>query len=105
MRGYASSQALCAFTPPSPQGGHDDEAEDGERQRIFERVVDLAVPLLDPLAGEMNFVDPPEQLVEHADLLAFHVLGRGSLDDVVADPAVHRSHEAEFHRPLDVAEQ
>ena len=38
-------------------------------------------------------------------MLAFHVLGRGGLDDVMADPAVDRGHEAELHGTLDVAEQ
>ena len=38
-------------------------------------------------------------------MLAFDVLGRGGLDDVMADPAINRSHEAELHGTFDVAEQ
>src|SRR4051812_19449354 len=53
----------------------------------------------------MNFIELAEYLVEHADMLAFHVLGRGGLDDVMADPAVDRGHEAIFHGTFDVAEQ
>src|SRR5258708_35724926 len=53
----------------------------------------------------MDLVELAEYLVEHADALAVDVLGRRCLDDVMADPAVDRGHEAELHRALNVAEQ
>src|SRR3954454_22961123 len=98
--------AHAGYTLPRlPQRRHHDQPDDPDHQAILQRVVNPAVPLLDLAAGEVNFIELAEHLVEHADMLAFHVLGRGSLDDVMADPAVDRGHEAILHRTFDVAEQ
>src|SRR5579863_1659060 len=88
----------------SQRGGHD-EAEQRKGQRVFQRVVDPAVPFLDAAAEQVDLIEAAEHLVEHPDLLAIDVLGRRRLDDVMADPAVHRRHEGVLHRALDVAEQ
>jgi hypothetical protein len=53
----------------------------------------------------MDLVELAEHLVEQADALAVDVLACRGLDDVVADPAVDRGHEAVLHRALDVAKQ
>src|SRR5439155_84676 len=90
---------------PSPQSGCDNEAENHSGQEIFERVVDLAVPLLNPASGQMDLVEPAEHPVEHADMLAVYILGSGSLNDVVADPTIDCGHKPVLHRPFDVAKQ
>src|SRR4030095_9410836 len=77
-----------------PQRRRHDQRDDPDHQAVLQRVVDLAVPLLDLAAGEVNFIELAEHLVEHADMLAFHVLGRGGLDDVMADPAVDRGNKS-----------
>ena len=69
----------------SLERGCDNQAENGKGQAVFERVVDLAIPPLDALPRQVNLVEPAEDPVEHADMLAVHVLGGGCLDDVLAD--------------------
>ncbi|OIQ69203.1 hypothetical protein GALL_492000 [mine drainage metagenome] len=50
-------------------------------------------------------IDVAEDAVEPADTLALFVLRRAFIDDVLAHPAIDRSHRARSQRPLDVAEQ
>src|SRR5689334_16816732 len=90
---------------PLPESGCDNEAENGKGQAVFQRVVNLAVPVLDTSAGQMNLIEPAEHLVEHADMLAIHILGRRGLDDMMADPTVDCGHEGVLHRPFDIAKQ
>src|SRR5579863_9995504 len=103
-RSSACSSATPAISPRSappnkslPEHGHHDQAEHRGRHGVFQRVVDLAVPVLEAAAGRVDSIDAAEEPVQHADLLPFHVLGRGRLHDVVADPAVDRRHEAVLH--------
>src|SRR5262245_58613553 len=79
----------------------DNQADDQDADAVFQRVIDRPVPFLDLAAAEMQLIELAEHLVEHADMFAFDVLGGGGLDDVMADPAVDRGHEAVFHRTLD----
>src|ERR1043166_1316407 len=89
----------------SGERGINDPGGDQGHHRVFERIVGVVVPSLHALAQRMNLVDLTEHLVDEADLLAFLVLRGGGLDQMLADPAIDRGHEAELHRPLDVAEQ
>ena len=55
--------------------GCDNEANRRNDQRVFERVIDLAVPLLYAFSGQMDLVKPGKNLVQHSDTLALDILG------------------------------
>src|SRR5208282_5534148 len=69
--------------------GGGDEGDEG----VFQAVIDLAVPRLQPLAGKPHLIDAAEGAVGDADLVARHVLRGRRLDDVVADEMADRTRE------------
>src|SRR5262245_30223001 len=79
--------------------------QDTGDQQPLEQVVDRPVPGLDARAEDADLEDVLEDAVEHADVLARHILRRGSLDHGAADGAVDCANDRVRQRPLDVAEQ
>src|SRR5207302_2051289 len=99
------SSASYLRRPPDRSGGRIDPGEHADEQRIFEGVVDLAIPFFQALPDQVHLVKIAKRLVDAADPLTLDILGGRSLDDVHADPAIEPAHEPGLQRPLDVAEQ
>src|SRR5664279_2622725 len=99
-------ERVMLFVPLQAWPGSDEDPvkESAQDQPLRDVVRKLALAL-ECLGRQPDVIGDAENLVEHADVVARHVLGLARADDRRLVPVIDRGHDAAGQRPLDVAEQ